>query len=242
MEESFGMMAAEPRRFRCIAFDAVGTLIYPMPAAGEVYHQVARRFGSRLPADEVIHRFRRAFRESERGDLALPDGTRLATSEEREYQRWKEIVTSVLDDVSNQDGCFAELFAHFANPSAWRCFDEVPPLLAELRARGYQVLIASNFDRRLHSVCDGLPALKDFPLRIISSEVGCRKPGQGFFDALVARASCPRDEILMIGDDPANDVTGARQAGLSALLVNRRTQPTPGELADLSALFSVLEP
>jgi putative hydrolase of the HAD superfamily len=230
------------RRFRCIAFDAVGTLIYPAPAAGEVYHQVASRFGSRLPADEVIHRFRRAFRESEQGDMAMPDGTRLATSEEREYQRWKEIVTSVLDDVPDLDGCFAELFAHFANPLAWRCFDEVPSLLAELRARGYLVLIASNFDRRLHSVCDGLAALKDFPLRIISSEVGCRKPGQGFFDALVARAGCPRGEILMIGDDATNDIAGARQAGLSALLVNRRTTPAAGEMANLGDLIAILDP
>ncbi len=231
----------EKRRFQWIAFDAVGTLIHPVPAAGDVYHQVAGRFGSRLAAEEVASRFKRAFRESEQGDLALPDEARLATSEAREYERWKEIVTRVLDDVHDVAGCFEELFAHFARPTSWRCFDDVPEVLADLQARGYRVAMASNFDRRLHAVCDGQPALAEIDVRIISSEVGCRKPGRGFFDALVAQTGCPANEVLMVGDDAANDVAGARQAGLHAVLINRRAPPGPGEIGTLPELIELLE-
>src|SRR5215831_13967440 len=127
------------RRFQCIAFDAVGTLIHPMPAAGEVYHQVGGRFGSQLALDEVARRFRRAFRESEQGDMSQPAGARLVTSEARECQRWRQIVAEVLDDVQDVAGCFGELFAHFALAASWRCFDEVPDVLSQLQARGYQV-------------------------------------------------------------------------------------------------------
>jgi putative hydrolase of the HAD superfamily len=232
---------SEGRKYQWIAFDAVGKLIHPVPAAGEVYHQVAARFGSRLAADEVAVRFRRAFRESEQGDLSLSDAARLATSEAREYERWQQIVTQVLDDVTDVAGCFAELFTHFANPASWRCFDEVPHVLADLQSRGYRIALASNFDRRLHPVCDGLPGLAEISVRIISSEVGCRKPGRGFFDALVTHTGCPADEVLMVGDDAANDIEGARQAGLDAVCINRRTPPGPGEIGNLRELIKWLK-
>ena len=231
----------EKHRFQWVVFDAVGTLIHPVPAAGDVYHQVAGRFGSRLAAEEVASRFRQAFRESEQGDVALPESARLATSEAREYERWKEIVTRVLDDVRDVAGCFEEIFAHFARPTSWRCFDDVSEVLADLQARGYRVALASNFDGRLHAVCDGLPVLAEIGVRIISSEVGCRKPGRYFFDALVSQTGCRAQEVLMVGDDLANDVTGARRAGLHAVLINRRAPPAPGEIGTLRELIELLE-
>ncbi|MGE5190934.1 MAG: hypothetical protein ACM3U2_00415, partial [Deltaproteobacteria bacterium] len=110
------------RRYKCIAFDAVGTTIHPTPPAGEVYYQAARRFGSRLGQDEIARRFRQAFRETERGDLAAPAEVRLVTSEARERDRWRQIVTTVIDDIPDASVCFAELFAYFARPEAWNCF------------------------------------------------------------------------------------------------------------------------
>ena len=235
------MIKTDGRKYRWIAFDAVGTLIHPVPAAGEVYQQIAAQFGSRLAADEVAIRFRRAFRESEQGDLSLSDAARLATSEAREYERWQQIVTQVLNDVTDVAGCFEELFAHFAKSTSWRCFEEVPHVLADLQARGYRIALASNFDRRLHPVCDGLPGLAEIGVRIISSEVGCRKPGRGFFDALVAQTGCRAEEVLMVGDDATNDIEGARQAGLDAVLINRRTPPGPGEIGNLRELIGLLK-
>lgn len=227
----------EEVKCRWIAFDAVGTLMHPAPAAGDVYYQVGPRFGSRLPADEVARRFRLAFRESERRDGAVPGGARLATSEARECERWREIVCGVLDDIADVAGCFDELFAHFSRPTSWACFDEVPQVLGQLRTLGYRIALASNFDGRLHAVCDGIPALKDVELRIISSEVGWRKPAKGFFDALVSQTGCSPNEVLMVGDDLANDVEGARSAGLHALLINRRDSAAPGVLGNLRELL-----
>ncbi len=224
------------RRFKCIAFDAVGTTIYPTPPVGEVYFQAAQRYGSRLGQDEIARRFRQAFRETEQGDLTAPAEVRLATSESREKERWRQIVTTVIDDIPDAAECFADLFAHFARPEAWSCFEEVPAVLTELKGAGYRLALASNYDRRLHAVCDGIAVLRDFDLRVISSEVGCRKPGRRFFEALVDRAGCRPEEVLVVGDDDANDVAGARQAGLAAVLVNRRGQPGPGEIGTLAEL------
>jgi putative hydrolase of the HAD superfamily len=228
------------RRYRCIAFDAVGTLIHPTPPPGEVYFQVGRRFGSQLSADDIGRRFKKAFRDSERADFLGVSGPLLATSEALEKERWRQIVAAVIDDIADNNGCFAELFAHFASPGSWSCFDDVPGVLAALHAAGYRLAIASNFDSRLHAVSDSLTALKAIDLRVISSGVGCRKPGRAFFEALVAGAGCAAHEVLMVGDDPVNDVEGARDAGLGAVLLNRHGHRERGEIGSLLELGEIL--
>ena len=46
-----------------------------------------------------------------------------------------------------------------------------------------------------------------------------------FFDALVAACGCPAGEVLMVGDDPVNDVQGAIEAGLQAVWLDRERKP-----------------
>jgi putative hydrolase of the HAD superfamily len=229
------------RRYQCIAFDAVGTLIHPTPPPGEVYFQVGRRFGSRLSADDIARRFKQAFRDSETADFKGAFGLRLATSEARENERWRQIVGTVIDDITDSTGCFDALFAHFASPASWSCFNDVSAVLTELREAGYRLAIASNFDSRLHAVSDRFAAIEAIDLRMISSEVGYRKPGRAFFEALVAAAGCRADEVLMVGDDSVNDIEGAQQAGLGAILLNRRARPEKGEIGSLLELGDILE-
>lgn len=222
---------------RCVAFDAVGTLIRAQPPAGEVYAAVARRHGSRRSAAEIAARFRQAFVDSEQRDCAAHAGAGLATDEARELRRWREIVAGVIDDIDRPGDCFDELYGHFARPESWQCYDDVAGTLAELRQSGIELAVASNFDHRLHPVCDGIPALRGISKRIISSEVGWRKPSPRFYESLLRIAGCPAGEIVMVGDDFQNDVAGAREAGLQAIYLNRRSIVAPGEISSLLQLL-----
>ena len=201
-------------RIGAVAFDAVGTLIHPDPSAAEVYVTIGRRFGTRLGVGEIRTRFRAAFAAQEQVDRQ----NGWVTSEERERCRWQEIVAAVLDDVRDQAGCFAELYAHFATPSAWRCEPSAAQCIQRLRAAGVPVALASNYDHRLHGVIDGLPPLSDLTRRLISSEVGWRKPAPEFFARLADSLGLEPEAILYVGDDRENDYEGGRRAGLTALL------------------------
>ena len=229
------------RDIRCVAFDAVGTLIHPEPSVSRTYCEIGRKFGSRQSPAEISQRFKRAYQHWEQSDgtvaksspgktvvrpavggrNAAPAATQGQTSELQERDRWRHIVTEVLDDVTDPAACFEELFTHFGLPRAWRCFDDVASTLQELRQRGLDVVIASNYDARLHPVCDGLPELADVSCRVISAAVGYRKPSGRFFEALLSATNREPHEVLMVGDDLHNDITGAVAAGLPALWLRR---------------------
>src|SRR5262245_34883114 len=201
---------------RAIYFDAVGTLIHPQPSAADIYLEVGRRYGSRVSRATCLRRFRKQILNQ---DL-IDQERNWATDEQRELERWREIVAEVLGDVSNFESCFAELYEHFAKPNAWTCEPGVEELLEELNRQGYILGLASNYDHRLCTVVAGLAPLRSIQNLVISSEVGWRKPAPAFFAAVCEQASLPAAEILYVGDDRINDYHGALAAGLEAVWID----------------------
>lgn len=228
------------RKCRWLVFDAVGTLIDPHPTVAVAYHAVGSRFGTRYSIAEIDQRFRAAFRSSESdGFPGGPVGSPWTTSDNIERARWRWIVQDVFPDVHDLENCFLELWKHFAQPASWRCFGDVQETLTQLSALGYRLAIASNFDGRLHSVCDGLPDLKPIELRIVSATIGYRKPAPQFYQSVIGACDCAASEITMIGDDLAYDVTAARAAGLRALHLDRKSRVS--EIGTISSLTQMAE-
>lgn len=229
------------QKFRCVALDAVGTVIFAEPSVAEAYTAIGQKFGSRLTVGDVGSRFREAFRKAD-AQASRWNGEIGATSEAHEREFWRSIVADVLPDVTDAEACFDELFSHFEQPSAWRCFDDVAPTLQELQRRGYALALASNFDDRLNRVCEGLRELSAIEQRVISSLVGFRKTHPGFFGALTSQVRCEPHEILMVGDDWENDVASAQRAGLTAIHLVRgnSTERQTGEIRSLTELLDLL--
>ena len=214
-----------PSSIKWLVFDAVGTLIHPNPSVPVAYHSIASRYGSRFSVDEIGSRFRRAFRQSETDQF--PDGpaagSHYLSSNSIEYARWRWIVNEVVPDVNDLQQCFAELWDHFALPTSWSVFDDVASTLTALRKSGYRLVIASNFDSRLHSVCRGHNEFRAIEQSFVSSEMGFRKPAKEFYEQLISRCGCRPNQILMIGDDPEHDVAGPIASNMHALLIDRKS-------------------
>lgn len=209
---------------RWVIFDAVGTLMRPQPTVARAYWAAGRRHGSRLSEEEVGRRFHAAFSDFERAELAgadPADAADLQTTEERELHCWRTIVGRVLDDVADRDACFAELYEHFARPSAWEFFDDVGPAVAGLHERSVSMAVASNFDERLVRVLREQSLAPFLQFVLPSSTLGYRKPSRFFFERVRERTGCAAGELLYVGDDRRQDVLAARAAGFSALQIDR---------------------
>ncbi len=202
---------------KAIVFDAVGTLLEPTPSVWQVYATAAQTAGGPVPEASILkHRFVEAFQREE----AIDQTAHWQTNEPRERARWQAIVRHCLQEVPSIDAAFAYLWQHFAQPSAWRVPKDAETLLTQLHGLpgGPTLAIGSNFDARLRSVVAGFPALVGIPILLISSELGVRKPAAAYYAHVRNRLGCSPEQILILGDDLANDYQAPAQLGYQTLL------------------------
>jgi putative hydrolase of the HAD superfamily len=211
-----------------VLFDAVGTLLRPVPCVADVYAAAGRRHGIDLSAAEVGKRFALAFARQEQIDQRWLDGR---TSEPRELQRWRRIVRRVFGRTPAQDRIFAELWDHFGQPGSWQLDPAVGAVWTRLASAGYVLGIASNFDSRLLGICRAMPELAACPYIFVSSQIGWKKPNSGFFRAIEDKLALDAGQIMLVGDDVDNDYLAARAAGWQAVLLD-----PAGEHPELDAI------
>ena len=226
---------------RAVTLDAGGTLIAVAEPVGATYARVAARHGIVLEPDEVERRFRSAFAAAPPLAFAGASPTRL-----RDHERawWYTIVREALGrDVVGAplDATFDELFVHYAGASAWRVFPEVAHVLAALRQRGLRLAVVSNFDARLGPLLAALDLAPLVDAVVHSSRVGSAKPAPGIFRDALARLDVAPADALHVGDEPVEDVSGARTAGMRALLIDRagRAPALPRGVSALPSLDAV---
>jgi putative hydrolase of the HAD superfamily len=214
-------------RLRAVFFDAGGTLVRPHPSVGAVYAAVASRHGIHRTADEMEGAFRQSWTALKRPGL---------TVSRKEW--WRELVFRVLGEKN--EACFEELFETFAGPEVWQVFPDVEDTLREARARGLHVGILSNWDDRLRKLLDELGLARRFDSMTISCEVGVEKPNAEIFQAALRAASVTASQAVHVGDCYEEDLGGAENVGMSAILVDRLGQSATG-LRDLRDLWVRLE-
>ncbi|MFF6969334.1 HAD family hydrolase [Streptomyces anthocyanicus] len=98
-------------------------------------------------------------------------------------------------------------------------YGDVRPALAALQGLGVRVIVAGNQTVRAGELLRGLALPAD--LVVTSGEWGVAKPDPGFFHRVLEVAQADPDEILYVGDHPANDVFPAKAAGLRAAHIRR---------------------
>jgi len=82
-------------------------------------------------------------------------------------------------------------------------------------------------------------------VKVISSELGVRKPSRDIFLAALERVGARAEHTLFVGNDPVDDVLGASSAGLRTCLVgDGRSRPWPAvpdlHLPSVAALPALL--
>ncbi len=206
-----------------ILFDAVGTLIEPMPSAGEIYRDFGRRYDCARSDFNHDARLLLAMRQVA---ISMRQQRDLQTDEAFEYECWRQVVREVFEERSHSeaDQLFADLWEHFSLPQHWRLFPDVEPTFAALRHRGYRLGIASNFDGRLRGVCLALPPLHQVDHLFISSQVGWSKPAAGFYQAIEHISQVAPQRILLVGDDCDSDHLAPRGHGWQTRWLRRNSE------------------
>jgi len=106
--------------------------------------------------------------------------------------------------------------------------EEVPFVLQAVRERGFKIGLISNTGRSpgtaIRQLLANYGVLKFFDAVVFSNEVMRRKPDHEIFDRASEMLGTKSEAIVHIGDNPAADFWGARNAGMQAVLLD---QPHP---------------
>ena len=112
------------------------------------------------------------------------------------------------------------LIKRFAERRRWIAFDDV---IETLKAIGKRVPVhaLANWDKGLDSVLTRA-GLRDFLRDVAASEdLGSEKPARACFDAFLVRNRLNPARVVYVGNEYVADVLGAREAGLTPVLVDR---------------------
>lgn len=97
-------------------------------------------------------------------------------------------------------------------------YPDVRAALSALRGT-VRVIVAGNQTARVGDLLRGLHLPVDAV--VTSAEWGVAKPAPEFFARLVELAGCDADQVVYVGDHPANDVLPAKEAGLKVAHLRR---------------------
>ncbi len=232
--------------FQVVFFDAAGTLFHVNGSVADIYVRHAERHGfkkTEASLSAIKSAFVRAFRDAPPPVFAATEPVEI---KQCERLWWFDIVHNVFYRVGmfeRFDDFFDEVFDVFSRPETWLLYPETADVLKTLKGRGLELGIISNFDSRLFSVLRGLGIEGFFDTVTISSLAHAAKPSGLIFRLALDKHALDPSDALHVGDSMNDDVEGARQAGLTGVLLAREGEPADSgvpTIRSLDALYPLL--
>ncbi|HZR96009.1 MAG TPA: HAD family hydrolase [Gaiellaceae bacterium] len=198
---------------RAVLFDVDFTLARPGPELmPEGYVRCAERFG--LVLDGV--------RYAEARDAALVDLKR-HPEHDHDEEIWvaftERIVRGMGGDDPRAHDVAVELTSRWQRHENFELYEDVLPVLDELRRAGLKIGLVSNSARDVREFAEH-HAL-EVEAGISSFHHGKTKPHASIFRAVLDLLEVEPEEAAMVGDTLEDDVEGAQALGMRAVLVDR---------------------
>jgi len=214
---------------RAVVFDVDFTIASPGPDLGpEGYRRLGGRHGLELDPARYDEARRAAFTTLERHPELEHD--------EEIWVLFTQRIIEGMGGVGDTYACAAEMTRAWEHAHHFDLFDDVPPTLDALRARGLKIGLLSNTARDLDLFVEHHGLVVDAVLT--SRAHGKTKPHEGIFLRMLELLDVEPSEAAMVGDTIEDDIDGARAVGMHAVLVDRegRHPDVPDRIDDLRAL------
>ncbi len=209
---------------KAIIFDFWGTLmeqgIYPSP-----FKQVRYFMRLKMPFSEFAPKFEGAFMLQKFDSLT--DG-------------FKEV--SKAFDIKPPEFVYDRLVGAWnKNKLLAKPYPEAIAALTELKKK-YKLALISNSDCfSIEDIIDKYDLRKFFDVIVLSYEAGVLKTDKKMFQIVLKKLKVKKDEAVMVGDSIDSDMIGAENAGVKAVLVDRKgKREYVHKVADLSEVKDMI--
>jgi REG-2-like HAD superfamily hydrolase len=160
---------------------------------------------------------------------------------------WATLVSDWLEDLGQSRSLLprmveiAQEILYGQGSTMFVPFDDVEPVLELLGGRGVRLAVISNWDYSLHRILRSRNLYDPFELVVASLEEGVEKPDPRLFHLTLERLGVQPSRALHVGDNPVDDVQGARAAGMASVWLDRaRTEREGDVIPSLHHLVEVL--
>ncbi|HEY5199041.1 MAG TPA: HAD family hydrolase [Solirubrobacteraceae bacterium] len=230
---------------RAVLLDALGTLIGIEPPWQPFVDLLELRHGIAITLEQAVPALR-AEMEYYRGHCqAARDAASLAVLRD-------DCARVVADALGGRVAALDRpaLTRTLLDALGFAAYPDAAAALGGLRDRGVRLVVLSNWDISLHDVLagSGLAGLLDGV--VCSAEQGVAKPAPEIFHAALAVAGVPAELAVHVGDSYAEDVLGARAAGIEPVLLVRapgdggllstQEHSPPGDVRTIHSLAELL--
>ena len=219
---------------QAVLFDVDFTLALPGPELGaDGYRRLGERHGLALDVTRLDEARDRAFRELQRQPGLVHD-------EELWIAFTELIVRGMGGDADAARACATDMVERWMLHENFTLYDDVLPVLEELRRHGQKLGLVSNGERDLDEFV--VHHALEVDVAIGSRSFGRTKPHPSIFAAALERLGVEPERAAMVGDSYADDIEGARALGMRAFLLDRdgRYPDEPDRLPTLLALPAAL--
>ncbi len=166
---------------------------------------------------EVAKQFRYAFRVKE--GVTDEEIARLwcYADDHFVYDGWKYVLAylsenGVFEETPPYDRYRSFVYENFAKTAVK--FDEALPMLQTLKKQGYAIGLITNGNHALqYSKLNMIGIREVFDEIIVSGDVMVDKPDREIFLLMSEKLSLKPSQMVYVGDNPRNDIAGARNAG-----------------------------
>ncbi|HEY2072482.1 MAG TPA: HAD-IIIA family hydrolase [Gaiellaceae bacterium] len=217
-----------------VLFDVDFTLARPGPELGpEGYVRAGARHGLTLDPD----------RYEDGRQAALASLTRHPELEHDDtiwFSFTEQIVLGMGGAPPASYDCAVEITRGWERHENFELYDDVVPVLDDLRKAGLKIGLVSNSARDVHAFA--LHHALDIDAGISSFHHGKTKPHASIFRAVLDLLEVAPEDAAMVGDTIDADIEGALAIGMRAVLVDRLGQhaDVPDRITDLHSLPQVL--
>jgi putative hydrolase of the HAD superfamily len=130
------------------------------------------------------------------------------------------------------DECSREIYREWAACQHFELYDDVPAVLRQLSEAGLRVGLISNTHRCLASFQSHFELQGLISATVSSSDHGLMKPHPSIFSSALQLLGVAPSEAVMVGDSVRQDIEGALNVGMRAILLNRGDNAAPAVVGD----------
>jgi putative hydrolase of the HAD superfamily len=222
---------------RAAVFDCAGTLLRLDPPTEQIFQEAAAELGLDIALTEIarayeIVSFAQPIKSSELTTKAKKDAF---------YARFNRSLCLALGIDRSYDRLHPLLLSRFATRRRWVAFDDAA---AALTAVGASVAVhaLANWDRHLDDVLVRAGLRHLIGDAASSEQLGAEKPSRACFAAFLDRNGLDPAQVVYVGNEYFADVVGAREAGLTPILVDRGNRLPYADCLRVQSLLDLAPP